>query len=42
MAFAVERGPAFDLLVKELEKHGADPFTQQFTPVATKFSAAYV
>ncbi|XP_045781154.1 uncharacterized protein LOC123878114 isoform X2 [Maniola jurtina] len=38
----IERGPAFDLLIKELEKRGADPFTPQYPPVASKFATAYV
>nr|XP_034833589.1 uncharacterized protein LOC117990233 [Maniola hyperantus] len=38
----IERGPAFDLLIKELDKLGADPFTPQYPPVASKFATAYV
>ncbi|CAB3239752.1 unnamed protein product [Arctia plantaginis] len=37
----IERGPAFDLLINELEHHGADHFTD-FRVVTTKFKAAYV
>ncbi|CAH0592271.1 unnamed protein product [Chrysodeixis includens] len=35
-----ERGPAFDLLLKELRKEGAEPFSD-FPPIATKHAAAY-
>ncbi|XP_062524552.1 uncharacterized protein LOC101739332 isoform X3 [Bombyx mori] len=38
---AIERGPAFDLLIKELEKHGSEQFTNQFPVLAKKFIAAY-
>ncbi|CAH0724656.1 unnamed protein product, partial [Brenthis ino] len=38
----IERGPAFDILIKELEKQGADPFTPQYPCVETNFAAAYV
>ncbi|RVE54467.1 hypothetical protein evm_000952 [Chilo suppressalis] len=37
----IERGPAFDLLIKELEKHGSDQFTPQFDTLINKFPAAY-
>lgn len=40
--FAVERGPAFDILIKELEKKGAESFTPQFPCVDTNFAAAYM
>ncbi|XP_050670944.1 uncharacterized protein LOC126969522 isoform X2 [Leptidea sinapis] len=38
----LERGPAFDLLIKELQRNGGDPFTPQFAPVSTKFAGSYV
>ncbi|XP_046962030.1 uncharacterized protein LOC124531554 [Vanessa cardui] len=38
----IERGPAFDLLIKELEKKGAESFTEEFVPLSSKFAAAYV
>ncbi|CAK1544516.1 unnamed protein product [Leptosia nina] len=37
----IERGPAFDLLIKELEKHGHESFTPEFPVVPTRFAAAY-
>lgn len=39
---AVERGPAFDLLIKELERDGSAPFTPQFDPLNCKYAAGYV
>ncbi|XP_072937284.1 uncharacterized protein [Epargyreus clarus] len=38
----IERGPAFDILVKELERNGGEPFTPEFPVVESKFVAAYV
>ncbi|CAH4028968.1 unnamed protein product, partial [Pieris brassicae] len=37
----IERGPAFDLLIKELEKNGQEPFTPQYSGLPTRFVAAY-
>ncbi|KAG6447404.1 hypothetical protein O3G_MSEX004948 [Manduca sexta] len=37
----LERGPAFDVLIQELEMRGADPFTPQFTSLGVKYAAAY-
>ncbi|CAG9581114.1 unnamed protein product [Danaus chrysippus] len=38
----IERGPAFDILIKELENNGGEDFTPDFDVLATKFAAAYV
>ncbi|XP_063616766.1 uncharacterized protein LOC134789969 [Cydia splendana] len=38
----VERGPAFDILIKKLEAEGSQEFTPQFKPLETNFIAAYV
>ncbi|CAH2102812.1 unnamed protein product [Euphydryas editha] len=38
----IERGPAFDILINELEKKGADPFMPQYIPLASNFATAYV
>ncbi|KAL0901786.1 hypothetical protein ABMA27_006959 [Loxostege sticticalis] len=38
----IERGPAFDLLIKELQRHGNAEFTPQFPSLDIKFAAAYV
>lgn len=39
--FADERGPAFDLLVKKLEKDGGQDFTPQFKELSNKYATAY-
>ncbi|XP_068626434.1 uncharacterized protein [Battus philenor] len=38
----LERGPAFDLLIKSLKIKGSEPFTPQFPELANNFNAAYV
>ncbi|XP_061708235.1 uncharacterized protein LOC133518590 [Cydia pomonella] len=38
----VERGPAFDILIKKLESEGSQEFTPQFDPLRTNFVVAYV
>ncbi|KAL4716576.1 hypothetical protein ACJJTC_010240 [Scirpophaga incertulas] len=38
----IERGPAFDILIKELEKHGNERFTPQYETLSDKFNAAYI
>ncbi|XP_059048056.1 uncharacterized protein LOC131843429 [Achroia grisella] len=37
----LERGPVFDILIKELEKDGAEYFTPEFQGLENKFAAAY-
>lgn len=39
---SVERGPAFDILIKELENNGGEAFTPDFEVLSSKFAAAYV
>ncbi|XP_047985197.1 uncharacterized protein LOC125225496 isoform X3 [Leguminivora glycinivorella] len=38
----VERGPAFDILIKKLEAEGSQEFTPQYDVLKTNFIAAYV
>ncbi|KAM3967602.1 uncharacterized protein ACR2FA_011155 [Aphomia sociella] len=37
----IERGPAFNILIKELEREGAESFTPEFQPLENNFAAAY-
>lgn len=41
LIFVDERGPAFDLLVKKLEKDGGQDFTPQFKELSNKYATAY-
>lgn len=38
----VERGPAFDIMIKELIFHGAKPFIPEFHDIDTNFGVAHV